>query len=143
MTDDVARSIGGNRTFRARYSGKDLVQVEMGSAGQFSRVITMAYDEFRTQVDKVETDRTAEAAKIFHLPWSIEEELPRLLPWASAMPAHEQKAMLRELADAIRQSPEAWAQCLLEWQRTAEVYADPELRRQLVERPDTPLEDHQ
>lgn len=73
---------------------------------------------------------------MFNLPWSMDEELPRLLPWAVHLPDTERAVMLKELAEAVAESPASWAQCLLEWQRTAEVWADPALRRSLIDRTD-------
>lgn len=124
------------------YEGNDRVRVVKSTtyaSGSFERhSFTVGYDEVEDQMAKLHTARMTEAAKLFNLPWSFEEELPRLLPWAVHLPDSERALMLRELATAVAESPASWAQCLLEWERTAEVYADPALRRSLVDRPDLP-----
>jgi hypothetical protein len=124
------------------YEGKDRVRVAKVTTfptGSFTRQsFVVSYDEVEDQISKLHTARMSEAAAMFHLPWSINEELPRLLPWAVHLPDDERVEMLRELAEALENSPATWVQCLLEWQRTAEVYADPALRSSLVDRvPDT------
>lgn len=124
------------------YEGHDrvrVVRVTAYASGSISRhSYVVGYDAVEDQMSKLHTARMSEATKMFNLPWSFEEELPRLLPWAVHLPDSERTLMLRELAEALENSPASWAQCLLEWERTAEVYADPALRRSLVDRPDLP-----
>lgn len=120
------------------YEGHDrvrIVKVTTYPTGSFARQsFVVGYDEVEGQVAKLHTARMAEATAMFNLPWSMDEELPRLLPWAVHLPDAERVVMLKELAEAVADSPANWARCLIEWQRTAEVYADPALRRTLVER---------
>lgn len=128
--------------FELIYEGNDRVRVAKTVTrpnGTYSRQsFVVGYDEVEDQMSKLHTARMAESAAMFNLPWSMDEELPRLLPWATHLPDSERALMLRELATALAESPASWAQCLLEWERTAEVYADPALRRSLVDRPDLP-----
>ena len=115
------------------YEGHDRVRV-VKAIGTYRQSFVVDYAQVEDQMSKLHTARMSEAADMFNLPWSMEEELPRLLPWAVHLPDDERVVMLKELATALAESPASWAQCLLEWQRTAEVYADPALRRSLVDR---------
>lgn len=128
MNDDI--------TVTFSYAGHDVVEVALSGGGIARHSSTMTYEAFEDQVSKVHTMRMTEATNMFNLPWSMDEELPRLLPWAVHLPDTERAVMLKELAEAVAESPASWAQCLLEWQRTAEVWADPALRRSLIDRTD-------
>ena len=128
MNDDI--------TVTFSYAGHDVVEVTLSGGGIARHSSTMTYEAFEDQVSKVHTQRMTEATNMFNLPWSMDEELPRLLPWAVHLPDTERAVMLKELAEAVAESPASWAQCLLEWQRTAEVWADPALRRSLIDRTD-------
>ena len=135
MNDDI--------TVTFSYAGHDVVEVALSGGGVARQSSTMTYEAFEDQVSKVHTQRMTEATNMFNLPWSMDEELPRLLPWAVHLPDTERAVMLKELAEAVAASPASWAQCLLEWQRTAEVYADPAMRRSLVDRPDITDEENE
>lgn len=115
------------------YEGHDRVRV-VKAIGSYRQSFVVDYAEVEDQISKLHTARMSEATAMFNLPWSLDEELPRLLPWAVHLPDSERATMLKELAEALTASPATWAQCLVEWQRTAEVYADPALRRLLVDR---------
>ena len=71
---------------------------------------------------------------MFNLPEGFAKELPRVLPWAVHLPEDEQQEMLAELGIIDGLQLPRWAQRLIEWQRTAEVWADPALRARLAER---------
>jgi hypothetical protein len=51
------------------------------------------------------------------------------LPWLSLLPPDDVRQFREELAAAVRDGaePAAVAQLIIEWQHTAEVYADPDL----------------
>jgi hypothetical protein len=67
----------------------------------------------------------------------VTDVIPEVFPWVRFLPAEDVRAFVVELVDTLRavedlDTSAPVAQLIIEWQHTAEIYADPELLKALT-----------
>lgn len=111
---------GARRILLRRRGEEDLVLTTAARAEQDHEVMGATSRMF------VEMMRTPEGRTL------VLDVLPAAMPWVRYLPAHDVREFSVELVEALGAAAEldntaAVAQLIIEWRRTAEVHADPEL----------------